>query len=96
MFAFCNTLGIMLYISGVKIMGQSITIRLTPSRERLLKVVKKRFNLRKTSDAIDMALRISAKDEIDYKSRIEKVSGCLHQKGIENSVKRIRALRDGS
>ncbi len=85
----------MLYISGVKIMGQSITIRLTPSRERLLKVLKRRFNLRKTSDAFDMALRISVKDEIDYRSRIEKVSGCVNLKGIENSVKRIRALRDG-
>lgn len=77
-------------------MGQSITIRLTPSRERLLKLLKKRFNLRKTSDAIDMALRISVKDEIDYRSQIEKVSGCVNLKGIENSVKRIRALRDGS
>lgn len=76
-------------------MGQSITIRLTPSRERLLKLLKKRFNLRKTSDAIDMALRISVKDEIDYRSQIEKVSGCVNLKGIENSVKRIRALRDG-
>ena len=53
------------------------------------------FDFDVRSDAFDMALRISVKDEIDYKSRIEKVSGCLHQKGIENSVKRIRALRDG-
>lgn len=76
-------------------MGQSITIRLTPSRERFLKMLKKRFNLRKTSDAIDMALRISVKDEIDYKPRIEKVSGCINIEGTENSVKRIRYLRDG-
>jgi hypothetical protein len=79
----------------VKVLGQSITIRLTPSRERLLKMLKKRFNLSKTSDAIDIALRISVKDGIDYKPRIEKVAGCININGTKNSVKMIRSLRDG-
>ncbi len=76
-------------------MGQSITIRLTPTRERLLKLLKKRFKLEKNSEAIDLALRMSFKDEIDYKSRIEKVAGCISLKGNKNSVKIIRSLRDG-
>lgn len=76
-------------------MGQSITIRLTPTRERLLKLLKKRFNLKKNSEAIDLALRMSFKDEIDYKSRIEKVAGCISLKGRKRSVKMIRSLRDG-
>lgn len=76
-------------------MGQSITIRLTPTRERLLKLLKKRFNLKKNSEAIDLALRMSFKDEVDYKSRIEKVAGCIILKGRKRSVKMIRSLRDG-
>ena len=79
----------------VEVMGQSITIRLTPTRERLLKLLKKRFKLEKNSEAIDLALRMSFKDEIDYKSRIEKVAGCISLKGNKNSVKIIRSLRDG-
>jgi len=34
-FAFCNTLSIMYHITEVKVLGQSITMRLTSSRERL-------------------------------------------------------------
>ena len=76
-------------------MSQTITIRLTSKRERLLKLLKKRFNLRKNSEAIDLALSMSFNDDIDYKSRLEKVSGCIRLKGKENSIKRIRSLRDG-
>lgn len=75
-------------------MSRSITIRLTPTRERLLKLLKKRFNLKKNSDAIDFALRMSFREEIDYKSRIEKVAGCISLKGHKDSVRMIRSLRD--
>jgi len=75
-------------------MSRSITIRLTPTRERLLKLLKKRFNLKKNSEAIDLALRMSFREEIDYKSRIEKVAGCISLRGRKNSVKMIRSLRD--
>ena len=54
----------------VKVLGQSITIHITPSREQLLNMLKKRFSLSKTSDAIDIALRISVKDGIDYRPGI--------------------------
>lgn len=75
-------------------MSRSITIRLTPTRERFLKLLKKRFNLKKNSEAIDLALRMSFREEIDYKSRIEKVAGCISSRGRKNSVKMIRSLRD--
>ena len=75
-------------------MSRSITIRLTPTRERLLKLLKKRFNLKKNSEAIDLALRMSFREEIDYKCRIEKVAGCISLRGRKNSVKMIRSLRD--
>ena len=75
-------------------MGQTITIRLTSKRERLLKNFKKRFNLKKNSEAIDLALRMGADDEVDYKSRIDKVSGIINLKGKKTSVKTIRILRD--
>ena len=76
-------------------MSQTITIRLTSKRERLLKLLKKRFNLRKNSEAIDLALSMRFNDDIDYKSKLEKVSGCIRLKGIKNSVKKVRSLRDG-
>lgn len=76
-------------------MSRSITIRLTPTRERLLKLLKRRFNLKNNSDAIDLALRMSFREEIDYKTRIEKVAGCISLKGRKDSVKMIRSLRDG-
>jgi len=56
--------------------------------------LKKRFNLKKNSEAIDLALRMSFREEIDYKSRIEKVAGCISLRGRKNSVKMIRSLRD--
>lgn len=74
-------------------MVQSITVRLTPERARLLKLIKKRFNFKKNSEAIDLALRMSFEDEIDYKYKIEKVSGCIGLTGNKNATQRIRALR---
>lgn len=77
-------------------MSQSITIRLTPTRERLLKVLKKRHNLKKNSEVIDLALRMSFKEDTDYRAKIEKVAGCISLVGRKNSVKMMRSLRDGT
>jgi hypothetical protein len=76
-------------------MSQTITIRLTPTRELLLKLLKRRFNLKNNSEAVELALRMSFKDDIDYKAKIENVAGCIGGKGRKNSVTLIRSLRDG-
>jgi hypothetical protein len=76
-------------------MSQIITFRLTPKRKSLLNAIKKRFNLEKNSEAIDLALGMSSDNNIDYKSRIEKVSGIVSLKGKKDSVKKIRFLRNG-
>ncbi|MCX5894441.1 MAG: hypothetical protein NTZ51_01215 [Proteobacteria bacterium] len=75
-------------------MGQTITIRLTPKREKLLTGLKKRFKVNKNSEAIDLALKMGSTDGIDYRTRIEQVSGCISLKGKRNAVKRIRSMRD--
>ncbi|MEE8190160.1 MAG: hypothetical protein V3T79_01030 [Candidatus Scalindua sediminis] len=76
-------------------MNQTITIRLTPKREKMLKKIKRRFRVRKNSEAIDIALRLSYGEDIDYKDRIKKVTGCISLKEKDTSVKRVRCLRDG-
>lgn len=76
-------------------MSQIITIRLTPKRKQLLNAIKRRFNLEKNSEAIDLALGMSSDNNIDYKSRIEKVSGIVSLKGKKDSVRKIRFLRNG-
>lgn len=76
-------------------MSQSITIRLTPARERLLNLVKRRFKVKKNSEAIDIALKMSFDENIDYRTRLQKVTGCINLKGKENAIERIRSLRDG-
>ena len=80
-------------------MSQSITVRLTPTRARLLKMLKRRFNLKTNSEVIDLALRTSVQkeiedEEIDYRARIEKVAGCLRKRSGKDAMKRIRELRD--
>ncbi len=75
-------------------MNQIITIRLTQKRKQLLNAVKRRFNLKKNSEAIDLALGMSVDNGIDYKSSIEKVSGIIGLNDKKDSVKRIRSLRD--
>ncbi len=75
-------------------MRQMVTMRLTPERERLLKLFKSRFNIATNSEAIELALKMSFKEEINYKSKIEAVSGCLKSKSRTNAVKTIRSLRD--
>ena len=54
-------------------MNQSITIRLNPTRERLLKLFKRRYNLKTNSEAIELALRIGFEDEVDYKTKLKQV-----------------------
>ncbi len=76
-------------------MNRTITIRLTPKREKMLSKIKRRFKVRKNSEAIDLALRLSYGEDIDYKDRIEKVTGCISLKGQDASVRKIRSLRDG-
>ena len=77
-------------------MTQTITIRLTPGREQLLKGLKKRFNVKKNFEAIDLALRMCAKDDLDFRSRLEHVAGCITLKGRKTAVQKIRTLRDGN
>jgi hypothetical protein len=74
-------------------MAQSITIRLTPERARFIKLIKKRFNFKKNSEAIDLGLRMSLEDEIDYKYKVEQVSGCISLPGSKNAAQRIQDLR---
>ncbi len=76
-------------------MSQIITIRLTQKRKQLLNAVKRRFNLKKNSEAIDLALGMSTDNGIDYKKSIEKVSGIIKVNGEKSSIKKIRSLREG-
>ena len=75
-------------------MNQSITIRLTPTRERLLKLFKRRYNLKTNSEAIELALRIGFEDEVDYKTKIKQVTGCIKLENDISAVNRVRSLRD--
>ncbi len=75
-------------------MNQSITIRLTPTRERLLKLFKRRYNLKTNSEAIELALRIGFEDEVDYKTKIKQVTGCIKLENNVSAANRIRSLRD--
>ncbi len=75
-------------------MNQSITIRLNPTRERLLKLFKRRYNLKTNSEAIELALRIGFEDEVDYKTKIKQVAGCIKLENDRSAVDRIRSLRD--
>ncbi len=76
-------------------MNQSITFRLMPARERLIKLVKKRYNVKKNSEAIDIALKISYDGNISYSDKTEKVKGCIRLGRKENAIKKIRVLRNG-
>ena len=57
--------------------------------------VAKWIPLKKNSEAIDLAIKMSFKGTVDYKSRIKKVSGCIRIKDSNNSIDTIRYLRDG-
>lgn len=75
-------------------MSQTLTFRLTPEREKMLNKIKRRFKVKKNSEAIDLLLKMNFEKEPSYRNRIEKVSGCLALKGKEDAEKRIRRLRD--
>ena len=77
-------------------MSQTITIRLTPKRERILKLLKKHFNVKKNSEAIDLALTKSLQEDMDYESKLQKVAGCISLSGRTTAVKRIRSMRNGA
>jgi hypothetical protein len=76
-------------------MDKTITIRLTPERRNLLMRAKKHFKTTRNSDVIDFALRASLRDVSDYEKRLNSVIGCTKFANDENSVQKIRALRDG-
>ncbi len=75
-------------------MGTTITIRMTPVRERLLKLFKKRYNLQKNSEAFELALKMGFENEMDYRLKIDKVAGCLAAEKDQTAVERIRSIRD--
>jgi len=77
-------------------MTETLTIRLTAQRTQLLNRLKKRLKVKKNIDAIDIALQMGCRDEVDYMSRIEKAAGCLSSHAGESAVERIRSLRDGT
>ena len=77
-------------------MSQTITIRLTPKRAQLLKQFKNMHNLKKNSEAIDLALRLNIEADIDYSARIKKVSGCLGKNDNRTALDAIRSLRNGT
>ena len=76
-------------------MNRTISLRLTSEREILLKQVKKFFNVRKNSDAIDLALKMSLRDRPDYAERLNAVTGCIKLKKGETAVAAVRSLRGG-
>jgi hypothetical protein len=71
----------------------SNAILILDNMRRLIKLIKKLFNFKKNSEAIDLALRMSFEDELDYKYKIEQVSGCIGLPGNKNAAQRIRDLR---
>ncbi len=75
-------------------MGQILSFRLTPEREKMLNKIKKRYKVKKNSEAIDLLLRMNTEKELKYKQRIEQVAGCISFKGRQDAVTRIRKLRE--
>lgn len=74
-------------------MNRTISLRLTTERENLLKQVKKLFNIKKNSDAIDLALKMSLRDQPDYGERLNAVTGCIKLNGEKTAVTAVRNLR---
>ena len=76
-------------------MSNTITIRLTPDRERLLKLFKLQHNIQKNSEAIELALRLGSDSDVGYNSKINQVAGCLVLKRKNRDANDIvRELRD--
>lgn len=76
-------------------MSTTITIRLTPERERLLKLFKQQHNIQRNSEAIELALKLGFKDQIEYLPKIRQVAGCLKQNCKQNADEIVRNLRGG-
>ncbi len=74
-------------------MNRTISLRLTSERENLLKQVKKFFKVRKNSDAIDLALKMSLRERHDYDERLKAVTGFIQLNGDETAVTAVRSLR---
>jgi hypothetical protein len=74
-------------------MTETLTIRLTAQRTLMLNRLKKRLRVKKNIDAIDIALQMGCRDDVDYISRIEKAAGCLSADAGAGAVARIRSLR---
>lgn len=75
-------------------MSNTITIRLTPDRERLLKLFKHQHNVKTNSEAFELALRLGAAEDQDYKKKLSKVAGCLAKDSRQDAVEMVRALRE--
>ena len=50
--------------------------------------------LKTNSEAIELVLRIGFEDEVDYKTKIKQVTGCINSENDISAVNRIRSLRD--
>jgi len=75
-------------------MNRTISIRLTPERDILLKQLKKIFNVKNNSDAIDLALKMSVKDMPDFEKRLKAATGCIKPFTEESAVAAVRRLRE--
>lgn len=74
-------------------MNRTISLRITSEREYLLKQAKQFFKVKKNSDAIDMALKMSLKNRSDYEERLRSVTGCIQLSDGETAVAAVRRLR---
>ena len=74
-------------------MSGTISVRLTPEREKLLMKAKRYYKVKNNSEVIDLALKEALRGRADYESRLKTVIGCVKLKGKENSIERIRKLR---
>ncbi len=74
-------------------MNRTISLRITSEREYLLKQAKQFFKVKKNSDAIDMALKMSLKNRSDYEERLRSVTGCIQLNDGETAITAVRNLR---
>jgi len=75
-------------------MNRTISIRITPERDDLLRRAKVIFNVEKNSDAIDLALKISVKDLPDFDKRLKDATGCIKPFAEESAVAAVRRIRE--
>ncbi len=82
-------------MTGGADMNKTISLRLTSERGNLLKQAKQFFKVRKNSDAIDLALKMSLRERPDYDERLKAVTGCIQLNGGKTAVDAVRNLRGG-